>query len=264
MRVLRKLLRLTAVASTAGLVLACSSTPTYNPTTFEYKLNEERMADSTVKTVIIPHVNIGGPSRSYLTKEAPRIDAMVATYLKENGYKVLPQRSFQQHWNTAVRAYGNPVDPTTGRANMKTYSQIMVSVRDRLREESDLDAFVFTDLVELEVAFSGGLKHLARWDGVTRKPSLQGPGSGVSADFDWNTQAAVASLQITIYDMELQQLFASRGGMDATDAIDTRSSGGKFTRRRNMLENEDFIMEGIQLAFHPFIEMKAWPGNPPP
>ena len=145
---------------------------------------------------------------------------------------------------------------------MKTFSQIMQSVRDQMVEETNVDAFIFTDLVELEVSFSGGLKHLARWDGVSRKPSLQGPGSGVSGDFDWNMQAAVASLQISIYDTELQQLFSSRGGMDATDAIDTRSSKGRYVRRRSILENENNVNEGIALAFHPFIEMDKWPGNP--
>ncbi len=62
--------------------------------------------------------------------------------------------------------------------------------------------------------------------------------------------------------MELKRLFASRGGMDATEAIDTRSSKGRYVRRRNMLENENHIKEGIELAFHPFIDMKEWPGNP--
>ena len=52
----------------------------------------------------------------------------------------------------------------------------------------------------------------------------------------------------------------TRGGLDATDAIDTRSA--RYTRRRNMLENENNLMEGIRLAFHPFIEMQDWPGNP--
>jgi hypothetical protein len=211
--------------------------------------------------VVIPHVNLGTPSRIYLDKEAPRIDGYVSVFLKENGYKVLPQREFKQHWNTAVRAFGDPVDPTTGKTNMKTFSQIMQSVRDQMKD-SGLDAFVFTDLIELEVSFSGGLKHLARWDGVSRKPSLQGPGAGVSADFDWGKQAAVASLQISIYDMELQRLFSSRGGMDATEAIDTRSSSGRYIRRRSILENEDHVKEGISLAFHPLIEMKNWPGNP--
>jgi hypothetical protein len=255
----------TRVATLTGLflgLLACSGTPTYNPSVFAFELNEELVAEKTIKTVVIPHVNLGAPSRTYLEKESPRIDGYVTKYLKENGYKVLPQREFKQHWNTAVRAFGDPVDPTTGKVNMKAFSQIMVSVRDQMQKNSKLDAFVFTDLVELQISFSGGLKHVARWDGVSRKPSLQGPGSGVSADFDWNMQASAASLQVSIYNMELKRLFASRGGMDATEAIDTRSSKGRYVRRRNMLENESHIQEGIALAFHPFIEMEAWPGNP--
>lgn len=246
----------------ATLLTACAGTPTYNPTTFPFEINEERLAAKPIKTVVIPHVNLGAPSRKYLEKEAPRIDGLVSAYLKDNDYKVIPQREFEQLWNTAERAYGNPVDPTSGKLNMSTFAKIMESVRDQMQKKFKLDAFVFTDLVELEVPFSGGLKHLARWDGVSRKPSLQGPGTGVSADFDWGQSAAVASLQVTVFDMELRRVFVSRGGLEATDAIDTRSSSGRYTRRRNMLENENHLAEGIQLAFHPLIEMKAWPGNP--
>jgi hypothetical protein len=262
MRMFSNLSRLSVFTALAAVLLACSSTPTYNPTTFPFEIDQERLAAHKVTTVVIAHVNLGIGSRKYLAEQAPRIDAYVSSYLKENGYKVLSQREFKQHWNTAVRAFGDPVDPTSGKMNMKTYSQIMQSVRDQMAKNSDLDAFVFTDLVELEVAFSGGLKHLARWDGVSRKPSLQGPGSGVSAEFDWNMLAAVASLQINIYDMDLKRLFAGRGGLDATEAIDTRSSTGRYIRRRSILENKDNVMEGIRLAFHPFIEMEDWPGNP--
>jgi len=225
-------------------------------------MDEEKLSANAIKRVVIAHVNLGGASRNYLRKEAPRIDAKVASYLKENGYKVLPQRVFQQHWNTAVRAYGDPLDPTSGKVNRKTFAQIMHSVRDEMIKGSGVDAFIFTDLLELQVAFSGGLKHLARWDGVTRKPSLQGPGNSVSADFDWNMQAAVASLQVSIYNTDLEPVFSSRGGLDATEAIDTRSSKGRYIRRRNILESDVNIEEGIQLAFHPLIESDDWPGNP--
>ncbi|RLA58650.1 MAG: hypothetical protein DRR04_10470 [Gammaproteobacteria bacterium] len=255
-------MRLTSFIAIVTLaLLGCAGAPTYNPTVYAFNINEELLAESDVKTVVIPHVNLGIGSRSYLAKEEKRIDGYVDRYLREKGYKVLPQREFKQHWNTAVRAFGNPSDPTTGKINMKTFAQIMTSVRDQMKE-SGLDAFVFTDLVELQVSFSNGLKHLARWDGVSRKPSLQGPGDGVSGDFDWYKQAAVASLQISIYDIDLQRLFTSRGGIDATDAIDTRSSSGRYIRRRNILENEAHLREGIELSFHPFIEMEAWPGNP--
>ncbi|HAN26905.1 MAG TPA: hypothetical protein DCP75_04145 [Haliea salexigens] len=261
MRYFRSVSRVSTLLLLVLGVAACSGT-TYNPTVFPYEVDQERLDQSTVKTVVIAHVNLGPPSRSYLEKEAPRIDGMVATYLKKNGYKVLPQRDFTQHWNTAVRAFGDPVDPTTGRMNMNTFVQIMQSVRDQLRENTDVDAVIFTDLLESEVPFSSGLNRVARWHGVTRKPSLQGPGSGVSTDFDWNQGAAVASLQISIYDMELKRLFASVGGLDVTDAIDARSSGGRFVRRRNILESDAFVNEGIALALHPFVEMEDWPGNP--
>ena len=259
---LRKIATRVAAAAMITLLTACAGGPTYNPTVFPYEIEQERIADGPVKTVIIPHVNLGSPSRNYLEPVAPRLDGRLTRYLKDNGYEVLPQRLFRQHWNTAARAFGDPVDPTTGRVNMKTFTRLMQSVRDRLAEDTDLDAFLFTDIVELEVPFSGGLKHVARWDGVSRRPTLDGPGSGVTSDFDWGRPAAVASLQVTVFDMELKRLFVSRGGLDATDAIDTRSSSGAFTRRRNILENESYLEEGIRLALHPFIPWEGWPGTP--
>ena len=262
MRRLKSQCHLALLLALAATLLACSGTPTYNATTFPSQIDQAALDAHPIKTVVIAHVNLGGPSRNYLDKEAPRIDGRIASYLKENGFKVLPQRQFEQYWNIAERAYGNPVDPTTGKVNRKTFALIMHQVRDEMREVAELDAIIFTDLVEFEVAFSGGLKHLARWDGVTRTPTMQGPGDGVSTEFDWNMLAAVASLQVSIYNMELQPVFSSRGGLDATEAIDSRSTSGRYIRRRNILENESNIDEGIRLAFYPFIPTDDWPGNP--
>jgi hypothetical protein len=146
--------------------------------------------------------------------------------------------------------------------NQKAFVQSMVAVRDELQENERPDAIVFTDLLEQEVPFSAGLQHIARWHGVSRKPTLQGPGDGVSADFDWSRPARAASLWVNIYNMELNRVFSSIGGLDMTDAIDTRSSSGRFVRRRSILENKANLQEGIELAFHPFIVMKAYPGKP--
>ena len=228
---------------------------------FPYEIDDELVASSDIKSVVIAHINLGTPSRRYLREMEPVIDKAVADYLKENGYRVLPQRRFQQQWKRAVRVYGDPVDPTTGKINSKTFTLAMVSVRDELRKSGDIDAVIFTDIVERDIHFSGGLKHLARWDGISRKPSLQGPGEGVSSDFDWNKQAKGASLWVNIYNLDLQRVFVSMGGMDATEAIDTRSSTGDFVRRRSILESESHVREGVELAFHPFIKMKAYPGD---
>ena len=68
-------------------------------------------------------------------------------------------------------------------------------------------------------------------------------------------------MRISWFNMELERIFSGEGGMDVTDAVDTRS-GTAFVRRRDVLENENHIDEGIAIAFHPAIAMKKWPGNP--
>jgi hypothetical protein len=242
-------------------IAACSSTPTANLTTFPYEIDRETLAQNPVKRVIITHINLGGPTRSYLQEKEPIIDKMVANYLEAHDIEVLPGRLFEQRWKTAVRIYGNPVDPTSGRMNQKTFALILVNVRDELLKTEQFDGFVFTDLLEQETSFSGGLKHMARWHGVSRKPTLQGPGEGVAAGFDWNKPVKAASLWVSIYDVNLHRVFTSIGGLDTTEAIDTRSSSGRYVRRRSILENKSHIFEGIELAFHPFIEMRDYPGG---
>ncbi|MCB1709558.1 MAG: hypothetical protein KDI10_12620, partial [Halioglobus sp.] len=78
MRRITRLPRHLALASLACLLLACSSTPTYNPTVFPYEIDQARIDKDDIKTVVIAHVNLGLPSRTYLEKEAPRIDAFVS------------------------------------------------------------------------------------------------------------------------------------------------------------------------------------------
>ena len=119
----------------ALLLTACAGAPTYNPTVFPFEIDQDALAQQKIKTVVIPHVNLGPPSRNYLEQHAPRIDGMVAAFLKENDYKVIPQREFEQRYNAAERAYGNPVDPTTGKMNMRAFAQIMEQVRDQMQAQ---------------------------------------------------------------------------------------------------------------------------------
>ena len=155
------------------------------------------------------------------------------------------------------------MDPTTGRVNTNSFVQIMQTVRNQMLEQTEVDAFLFTDLMERrDVPFPQGVQRVARWDGVTRKPALAGPGQGVSAEFDWGQSIATASIRLVLFNKELEKIFEGRGGIDTTDAVDTRS-GIAFVRRKDILENDYFIQEGISIAFHPWLPMKNWPGTPP-
>ena len=248
------------VVLTAVFSLGCSTTSEYNPTTNANQLNQAALDKGPLKTVVITSVNIGTPSRNYIEKSEPMVDGRVAAYLRSNGYELLPQREFSQRWENAKLIYGDPIDPTTGRLNTKSFIQIIQYIRDDMREKTDVQGFLFTDLMEHDAVVSGGMNHVARFNGVTRKPSLKGPGDGVSADFDWGAPVAAVSLQVSLYNLDLDQVFLGVGGIDLTDAIDTRSGNG-WVRRKDVLENEDYIDEGIALALHPLIPMPNWPGD---
>ena len=259
-------LRSIGVATSIALGLSgCGASPTvgggYNATTptniFEEALFEQ--LDSNV--VVIASVNLGGPSRNYLKKREAFVDARVQEYLESAGYDVRPQREFSQRWNNAVLIYGDPIDPTTGRVNQKSFIQIVQAVKDQLVEQTDISSIIFTDIIEKDVYYETGLNRVTRFDGVTRKPAIQGAGSGVTSEFDWSRAVAAASMRVAWFNMNLERVFSGEGGMEVTDAVDTRS-GTAFVRRRDVLENENQIDEGLAIAFHPIIPMRNWPGNP--
>ena len=263
-RLPQKTAHFVAIWGLSALLVACAATTGggYNPTTPNNSINPEMVADSDMKTLVITSVNLGSPSRKYLQREEARVDARVAQTLRDAGYKIMPSREFSQRWNNAILTYGNPIDPTTGRVNTNSFIQIMQTVKQQMLEQTNVDGFVFTYLLEKEVIFTSGMTRVARWDGVSRKPSLEGPGQGVTAEFDWGRPAAAASIRIVVFNRDLVKVFDGLGGLDMTDAVDTRS-GLDFVRRRDILENESFIDEGIAIALHPFVPMENWPGTQP-
>lgn len=246
------------------LLTGCGSTG-YSPTAYPFQIQTEVLQEKPLKKLVLATVNFSGePTRGYLEKSAYRIDTLVEDYLKTNGYALAPSYVFENAWKQALRTYGEIYDPTTGRVDQRTWQLVMLATADALKEaDPGIDAIVFTDLIEHDVQHSGGMKHYARWNGVTRKPDTQGPGTGVPVGFDWTQNIKGASLAVNIYNVDMQGLFRSYGGLDTLQAIDLKMSDPAFVRKKKILDKESHLMEGIRLAFHPFIPMKDYPGQAP-
>ena len=246
-----------------AVLTACASSGGLNPTMPTYKINAEALQKQPIKKVVIAAANISGePTRYYLQNAAAHVDDLVKAYLQEHGYTVAPNYIFENAWNQAIRTYGDMYDPTTGKVDPTTYRAVMLTAFKALKDSTDIDAVVFTDIVEHDTAHDVGMDHLAQWDGVSRKPKMASAGtSSIQEGFDWSQNVKVASLVITIYSTSLEGLFSSRGGLDVLQAIDTKGGDTTLTRRKHILEADDNIEEGIQIAFHPFIKMKNYPGT---
>lgn len=247
----------------AGVIAACSSTGgDYNPTVSKYDIRQDLLQKKPPKKLVIATANISGePTRYHLQKAATHIDEMVKKYLQDHGYQIAPSYQFENAWNQAIRTYGDMYDPTTGKVDARTWQAVMVTTMKTLKETTDIDAIVFTDVIERDAAHDVGMDHLAMWDGVRRKPSLASAGAdGVPYDFNWSQSIKVATLIVTIYTTDMEGVFTSRGGLDVLQQINTKDKA-VFVRRKHLLDNDDNIEEGIELAFHPFIKMKNYPGN---
>ncbi|WP_269619039.1 hypothetical protein [Zhongshania sp. BJYM1] len=247
----------------AVVTTGCSSTD-YNPTTYDYFISREDIKQKPIKKVIIATVNVSGaPTRSVLRDSVDKVDGLVEDYLKSNGISIAPNHLFNNAWQQALLTYGNFYDPTTGKVDSEGWQKVMAATLESLSAQKDIDGVVFTDLIEHDVQHSPGMKHYARWYGVTREPATEGATSSVPTDFNWTQIIKGASLVVTIYTTQGKPLFSSRGGIDTLHGIDTRKSDKGFVRRKKILSRSNNIEEGIEIAFHPLITMKHYPGKEP-
>lgn len=236
----------------ACVLAACASTTTQGQTFYPYNITEHGALKPGAKLIIASH-NFGKPSRKYLRLYEPRVDAIVRNHLEAAGYKIVSSRMFEQPYNDALRLYGAPYDEYTGKLNTKQLLTILGETFKQLKQTTDADAVVFTDIVELKVGvYRKNGKGYAEFDGVTRRVKKQGTGD-ITSSFDWGTPIDAATMSINVFALnDGQRIFSGRGGMDLTQSIDPKRDS--FRKTRNLFKDEKFLKQGVDLAFHPMIK----------
>lgn len=247
--------RVMSVLMASMLLAACASGPIGGGTLYQAKLEPKLQDKTQYKNLIIATVNYGKPSRNYLEEHEQRIDDMVAERLTRAGYNILPNNLFASAWQDAVRKWGSPYDETTGRLN-QAFNYAVAETIKSLSESTEVDAIVFTNLMEQQVYFSPSGSHNTHFLGVTRKPSTKG-GDGVTADFDWIQDVDAVGLYIWALDAEdFSLLFNGAGGIEVTETLDLKPAKPRWVRSKRILDNETYIEEGLELALHPWIPSK--------
>jgi len=257
-------LKKTILLITALILASCGSTGGDYNDTASLGVVAPKAEQKDYKTLVLANVNFNKPSRIHFQDYEYKIDKMFTAYMESNGYTFLPSHVFTNAWNNAIRQTGATYDPSTGRLNEDKHLRALSLTIEYLKENTNANAVVFTDLLDFEVPFNQGSSHNAKWHGVSRRFSKQGVGNEVPAGFDWSRPVEVASLWVNIFDLETSNnVYRGIGGIDATVALNMKLSEPSFTRRKDMFKKDAFIQEGIELALHPLIRMNNWPGNKP-
>jgi hypothetical protein len=215
---------------------------------------DQRLADKAqFGRLVMAHVNLGKPSRAYLAEHEAKIDELVAARLRAAGYQLQPTMEFEQAWREGVRKWGEPYNPTTGKLNLQALQYVLAEAVTWLAANTQAQGVVFTNLEEQQVYFSPSGNHMAYFMGVGRKPATRG-GEGITGDFNWVQGVDAVSINVKVLDLKLQQLFSGAGGIEVTETLDLKGSTPRWMRSKKILDNEDFIEEGINLALDPWIK----------
>ena len=242
-------------------VASCSNTLTTNAhTTFDYMLALEVDEKKLLKKVVIATVNYSKRSPSYLRNRGYKADKLVVEYLKKNGFEVLAGNQFDTVWSRGLEVYGDYDDPYSAKFRRDRFESILADSLKVLKQEHGVDAVIFTDLMPKTVTFTSSTPHVTAWDGVKRRLQVRGD-KRIPRSFNWAHPFHAVSLSITIFHADNRLLFSSVGGIEVIDNLDMRSGSPKVKRNRSILSDQDLLMEGAALAFHPFIAMHDYPAS---
>ena len=234
------------------LLTGCAS-PGINETAYPYFLNEDLMAERAPRKIIVTNENFGSPSKKYLREYENQIDQVVIDKLKAAGYAVESRQPFEAAWRRAVRKYGSPYDPYSLQINTMAFRRVIATVLNELKETTDVDALVFTDLLEQQIVFRSGNQRVAKWHGVSRKPRYTA-GNTLSESFNWAEPVPAASLRVIIYTLEGELLFRSFGGLEVTRELNARKE--RFVRRDKLFSRSENVDQGVRAALQPLVPAK--------
>ena len=135
------------------------------------------------------------------------------------------------------------------------------SINKVFDQNPSLDAVIFTELISIKTTYQNNATRTAQWHGVTRKVKVQGLGEGVNDSFNWSQPVDAISVSIYVFNRDQNLILHSIGGIQVAQALELQNKRAIFKRRKDLLINEEEILEGVSLALYPLISMKNYPST---
>jgi hypothetical protein len=137
----------------------------------------------------------------------------------------------------------------------------LASYARALTEHDQFDLLVMPSLVFREAEASG---RYARWDGVRRRIHFYDRSAVKGAELDhseWESRVTALSLHVVVFTRDGTEQFEGFGGLDTVhDLVVSRGTVGDrptLRLRRDVLDDPEFIREGVSEAFDRF-ELQAF------
>jgi hypothetical protein len=217
----------------------------------EYKFDDEKfLALLKNKTVYVAPVKKVSFVYGNFIDVYDTIQSEVETYMKNNGFNVLPSNDFENIYNAILSSFGGIFNEQTGEIDNKKMNDALLKTSIELLKTNKYSAVVMPviayNYLPLKKPYTNG-----EWDGVKRHVTIK---TVTGLTF---TSIATMSINILVVTPEGGMIFQRKGGIDFIQKV--RETGKISEPSISLLtkESKDFdtkdIREGIEVAFHPLI-----------
>jgi hypothetical protein len=178
------------------------------------------------------------------------VQAEIESYMKKNGFNVLPSEKCESTFNFNMAKVGGFFNQETGKMDPKLLSSCVNYTIADLKKDSEFSAIVipilFISPLELQKPYTSGT-----WEGVKRRVKINtSPGRTFSP-------VQTMSVRLIVVSSDGELIFNSVGGIDFIQKVIEKGSVSDRRIALVLKEPEEFsiedIHEGIEIAFHPFI-----------
>lgn len=228
----------------------CSYTKLYYP----YEYNGALQQQEEVLGAIILGYQTGEVPMSAANQKILR--KKIEAYLVSSGISVADQSYIDGLIRKVDKVVGPRFDPATGQEDIKKAEKFKKLLLSRVKEDGKYNVIITPRIAIKREPIDVGKVY---WDGVERSLYLSN-----SAPIELSGRERVASLSLTVFDIDGQQILHSFGGIDLIDAYqyDMRNRELNSVLRDEPLDKPEYYEEAIRIAFHPFIKNSDYPAEP--
>lgn len=234
-----------AIAFALSAAVGCSSSSPL------VSWKSDRGSDGDLRIAIAP-MNLAVSLAPELEDSVSSVETALIEYLqgREARVAIVHRADAWELWRNVIATIRQSEGVTL---DFDTAARLFVNA---VSEHGEFDLFLMPALVFREARASG---RYARWDGVRRRIRFYDRSASRGAELDdseWRSRLAALSLHVVLFTPDGEQTFQGWGGLDVVhDPVVGRGQVADrptLRLRRDLLENPEFVREGVALALHDY------------
>ena len=239
-----------------GILIVLMINCTYYLPYHDYYIKKQSEFPQKVNFIAIAPVNSLTGFPDFLINKKDVIDSLLVEYLTTNNYKVVSTKISEQIWSRVKKNMGGLYNPETGDLDTTKLNHLLSLYTKELSDSFMVDLIIFPSIVKRTAEL---VEQSLLWDGVRRDMIVVGSYTTLNS-YTFSGKTGGISIQSLIINTNGKIIFESFGGIEPILKVDySVDYHGLLKERGDLLENNEYLKDGIRISLHPIIKCTGIP-----